>query len=156
MYQRILVPLDGSKLAEQAIPYAAELCKGATEVTLFQVVHLPLPLVAPDASMAVPMPDPKQLLQDALDYLNGIAEKLREEGVRVVTDAVERDAVAEALVEYAQEHDIDLIVMTTHGRSGLSRLIFGSVAESVVRHAPCPVLLVRAELVEEHVEKSGS
>jgi len=144
MYQRILVPLDGSKLAEQAIPYATELCKGSMEVTLFQVVHLPLPLAAPDATMTVPLPDPMELLQEALDYLNGIAERLREEGVRVTVDAVERDVVADAIVEYAREHDIDLIAMTTHGRSGLSRLIFGSVAESVVRHAPCPVLLVRA------------
>ncbi len=149
MYQRILVPLDGSKLAEQAIPYAIELCKGSVDVILFQVVHLPLPLAAPDASMAVPLPDPQELLQEALDYLNGIAERLREEGVRVSADAVERDVVAEAIVEYAETHDIDLIVMTTHGRSGISRLIFGSVAESVVRHAPCPVLLVRAQVAEE-------
>jgi nucleotide-binding universal stress UspA family protein len=149
MYQHILVPLDGSKLAEQAIPYATELCKGSTEVTLFQVVHFPLPLAAPDAAIATPLPDSKELLQEAIDYLEGIAEKLRQEGVRVKTDAVERDMVAEAIVEYAENNDIDLIVMTTHGRSGLSRLIFGSVAESVVRHAPCPVLLVRATEGEE-------
>ncbi len=145
MYQRILVPLDGSKLAEQALPYATELCKGSVEVILFQVVHLPLPLAAPDASLAVPVPAPDELLQEAKNYLEGIAEKLRGEGVSVRTDAVERDVVADAIVEYAAEHGVDLIVMTTHGRSGISRLIFGSVAESVVRHAPCPVLLVRAK-----------
>lgn len=145
MYKRILVPLDGSKLAEQAIPYATELCKGATTVTLFQVVHLPLPLAAPDVSMAVPMPSKDELLQEARTYLESIAAKLRPEGVNVKVDAVERDVVADAVVEYAAEHDISLIVMTTHGRSGLSRLVFGSVAESIVRHAPCPVLLIRAK-----------
>ncbi len=145
MYQRILVPLDGSQLAEQAIPYAAELCKGATEITLFQVVHFPLPLAAPDASMAVPMPDPQELLQEAQAYLDDLADKLRQEGVQVKTAVTERDVVADAIVEYAREHDMDLIVMTTHGRSGLSRLVFGSVAESVVRNAPCPVLLIRAK-----------
>jgi nucleotide-binding universal stress UspA family protein len=145
MYQKILVPLDGSKLAEQAIPYATELCKGSTEVTLFQVVHLPLPLAAPDVSMATPMPDPQELKQEAIDYLEGLAKDLREDGVNVKTDAVERDVVAEAIVAYAEENDIDLIVMTTHGRSGFGRLVFGSVAESVVRHTPCPVLLIRAK-----------
>ena len=145
MYKKILVPLDGSKLAEQAIPYATELCKGATEVTLFQVVHLPLPLAAPDVSMAVPLPDPEGLREEALNYLEELAAPLREEGVNVKTDALERDVVAEAIVDYAEQNDIDLIVMTTHGRSGLSRLVFGSVAESVVRHAPCPVLLIRSK-----------
>ena len=145
MYHKILVPLDGSKLAEKAIPYATELCKGATEVTLFQVVHLPLPLAAPDVSMATPLPDPNELRQEALDYLEEIAKGLREDGVNVKTDTIERDVVAEAIVAYAEENGIDLIVMTTHGRSGFSRLVFGSVAESVVRHAPCPVLLIRAD-----------
>ncbi len=145
MYEKILAPLDGSKLAEQAIPYATELCKGATEVTLFQVVHLPLPLAAPDVNMAVPLPDPEALKKKALDYLEKLAAPLREEGVNVKTAVVERDVVAEAIVDYAEQNDIDLIVMTTHGRSGLSRLVFGSVAESVVRHAPCPVLLIRSK-----------
>jgi nucleotide-binding universal stress UspA family protein len=145
MYQKILVPLDGSKLAEQAIPYATELCKGSTEVTLLQVVQLPLPLAAPDVNMAVPLPDITGLQEEALDYLEGLAKALREDGVNVKTDAVERDVVAEAIVEYAEKNEIDLIVMTTHGRSGLSRLVFGSVAESVVRHTPCPVLLIRAK-----------
>ncbi len=149
MYKKILVPLDGSKLAEQAIPYATELCKGSTEVTLFQVVHLPLNLAAPDVNIATPLPDPQELLQEALDYLEGLAGSLREDGINVKTAAVERDVVAEAIVDYAKEHNSDLIVMTTHGRSGLSRLVFGSVAESVLRHAPCPVLLIRAQKDED-------
>jgi len=145
MYERILVPLDGSKLAEQAIPYATELCKGSTQVTLFQVVHLPLPLAAPDVAMAMPMPDLDELKQAALDYLEQLATSLRAEGVSVKSVVVERDMVALAIVEYAEENNIDLIAMTTHGRSGLSRLLFGSVAEEVVRHAPCPVLIIRAK-----------
>ena len=145
MYERILVPLDGSKLAEQAIPYATELCKGSTQVTLFQVVHLPLPLAAPDVAMTVPMPDLEELKQEALDYLERLAAPLRAEGVRVNAAVVERDAVAQAIVEYAEENEINLIAMTTHGRSGLSRLLFGSVAEEVVRHAPCPVLIIRVK-----------
>jgi len=145
MYQKILVPLDGSKLAEQAIPYATELCKGNTIVTLLQVVHLPLPLAAPDVSMAVPMPDPQELRQEALDYLESMAGELRQEGLNIETVAIEQDVTADAIVNYAKEHDMDLIVMTTHGRSGFSRLVFGSVAESVVRQTPCPVLLIRVQ-----------
>jgi nucleotide-binding universal stress UspA family protein len=143
MYKKILVPLDGSELAEKAIPYATELCKGETEVTLFQVIHIPLPLAAPDASIAVPMPDPQELMDEALKYLEGIVESLRKEGVNAKAVVNEQDVTADAIVEYAKENDIDLIVMTTHGRSGLSRLVFGSVSESVVRHTPCPVLLIR-------------
>ncbi len=145
MYQKILVPLDGSKLAEQAVPYATELCKGNTEVTLLQVVHLPLPLAAPDVSMAVPMPDPQELQKEALDYLENIAKELRQEGINIKTAVVEQDVTADAIVKYAKDHAIDLIVMTTHGRSGFSRLVFGSVAESVVRQTPCPVLLIRIQ-----------
>jgi nucleotide-binding universal stress UspA family protein len=143
MYKKILVPLDGSELAEKAIPYATELCKGETEVILFQVIHIPLPLAAPDASIAVPMPDPQELIDDALAYLKGIAESLRKDGVNAKAVANEQDVTADAIIAYAKENDVDLIVMTTHGRSGLSRLVFGSVAESVVRHTPCPVLLIR-------------
>jgi len=152
VYSKILVPLDGSRLAEKAIPYATELCKGSTEVTLLQIVHLPLPLAAPDVSIAVPMPDPDELMRDAQDYLEEIAKPLREEGVNVKTAVVERDVVADAIVDYARENDMSLIVMTTHGRNGFSRLVFGSVAESVVRHTPCPVLLIRAEALEEKGE----
>ena len=144
MYQKILVPLDGSPLAEQAIPYATELCKGSTEVTLFQVVHLPLPLAAPDVGMSTPIPDSEARLKEAREYLQAIAARLRQDGVRVKTEVIERDVVADAIVAHATEHQCDLIAMTTHGRSGLSRLLFGSVAESVVRHAPCPVLLIRS------------
>jgi nucleotide-binding universal stress UspA family protein len=143
MYKKILVPLDGSELAEKAIPYATELCKGETEVILFQVIHIPLPLAAPDASIAVPMPDPQELMDEALAYLEGIAESLRKDGVNAKAVANEQDVTADAIIAYAKENDVDLIVMTTHGRSGLSRLVFGSVAESVVRHTPCPVLLIR-------------
>ena len=149
MYSKILVPLDGSRLAEKAIPYATELCKGSTEVTFLQIVHLPLPLAAPDVSMAVPLPDLQEMLQESLAYLEELAKPWREQGVNIKTAAVERDVVAEAIVDYAEENEIDLIVMTTHGRSGFSRLVFGSVAESVVRHTPCPVLLIRAETLED-------
>ena len=148
MYQKILVPLDGSELAEQAIPYATELCKGSTEVTLFQVVHFPLSLAAPDVGMSQPIPNIEARTKESKEYLGAIAARLRQDGVQVKTATVERDVVADAIVEHATEHQCDLIAMTTHGRSGFSRLIFGSVAESVVRHAPCPVLLIRTNTAE--------
>ncbi len=148
MYQRILVPLDGSKLAEQAIPYATELCKGSTEVTLFQVVHFPLPLAAPDVGISTPIPSMDERLKEARSYLEGIAARLRQDGVQVKTATIERDVVADAIISHAARHNCDLIAMTTHGRSGFSRLLFGSVAESVVRDAPCPVLLIRSNKQE--------
>ena len=80
--------------------------------------------------------------QDALSYLQTVATRLEARGLRVTFEAPEADA-CNAIVDRAREHAIDLIAMATHDRGGLSRLVFGSVGESVLRHAPCPVLVVR-------------
>ena len=143
MYKRILVPLDGSRFAERALDEAKRLiCEGA-ELTLLQVVHLPLPVMTPDLGASMVMVDVEEMLEESQKYLDGLADKLRAEGLQVSTVALESERVVEAIVEYAEKRGIDLIVMSTHGRGGLSRLVFGSVAEGVVRQAPCPVLLVR-------------
>jgi nucleotide-binding universal stress UspA family protein len=81
---------------------------------------------------------------DAQAYLAGVAARLEAKGLSVTYDAPEADA-SDIIVTRAGEQGIDLIAMTTHGRSGLGRLVFGSTAEAVVRHAPCPVLLVRVK-----------
>lgn len=147
MYKHILVPLDGSDLAEQAVVEARKLVAPNTEVTLFQVIRLPLPVMSPDVGLSMPVIEMDDLMSEAMSYLNKVAAELAAEGIDVKCDVVEADNVADAITEYARSHGIDLIVKTTHGRGGLSRLVFGSVAEGVVRHAPCPVLLIRASLL---------
>lgn len=145
MYHRLLIPLDGSELAEQALAQLEHVAPGDAHITLVQVIQPPLPVIA--AEMAVPLPavSSEELRQEAEAYLQTVAAPLRERGRNVHIAVVEGDAVAETLVQYARDHGHDLILMSTHGRGGLSRLVFGSVAEAVVRHAPCPVLVVRPQ-----------
>ena len=141
MYEKILVPLDGSDLAELAIRHAREIARGArSEILLMQSVTFPVPVV-PEAVL---FPDGKWLAEakkEAARYLEGIAAPLREAGMRVRTLLYERPP-ADAILHVAAREGVDLIVMSTHGRTGLVHAIMGSVAENVIRRAPCPVLTV--------------
>ena len=144
MYDRILVPLDGSALAERAIPHAREIARGTrSEILLLQAVNLPMPVV-PEAVL---VPDGKWLAEarkEANRYLEGIAAPLREEGMRVRTLLDDRPP-ADAILHIATREEADLIVMSTHGRGGLSRVLMGSVAESVFRATSRTVMLVKPE-----------
>lgn len=147
MYKHILVPLDGSELAESALVEAKKLATAGAEIILFQVIRLPLPVMSPDVGLSMPVIEMDDLMAEAMTYLKEHVVTLAQQGFTARADVVEADNVADAIVQYAKKHGVDLIVKTTHGRGGLSRLVFGSVAEGVVRHASCPVLLVRAALV---------
>ena len=137
--ERILVPLDGSLLAEGAIQTAAGLAResGAALVLLRAAEAHTLPGADPtDAQVAV--------VREAEEYLTAVAARLGEEGVKGVETSVWYGPPATAIIEAARLQKVDLIVMTTHGRSGLGRLILGSVAESVLRGTTTPILLLRA------------
>ncbi|HSQ15840.1 MAG TPA: universal stress protein [Candidatus Binatia bacterium] len=144
MYDKILVPLDGSDLAELAIRHAQEIARGArSEILLLQAINFPYPVV-PEAAL---IPDAKWLAgakKDASLYLEGIAAPLREAGMRVRTLMDERPP-ADAILHVAAGEGVDLIIMSTHGRGGLSRMLMGSVAESVFRATPRTVMLVKPE-----------
>ena len=144
MYEKILVPLDGSDLAERAILHAQEIARGTrSEILLMQAVNLPMPVV-PEAVL---VPDAKWLdeaKKEAARYLEGIATRLRDEGIRVRTLLDERPP-ADAILHVATREEVDLIVMSTHGRGGFSRLLMGSVAESVFRATSRTVMLVKPE-----------
>ena len=146
MLEKILVPLDGSELAEQALPYATELArKFASELVLLWVVQPPP--VMPVAEFAViPYQDEAFMARaekQANAYLNARREDLRKEGIPTRVAVLTSFSVAEAIVDFAAQEGVNLIVKTTHGRSGLSRWVFGSVAAKVLEQAPCPVFLVR-------------
>ena len=137
--ERILVPLDGSLLAEGAIQTAAGLAResGAALVLLRAAEAHTLPGADPtDAQVAV--------VREAEEYLTAVAARLGEEGVKGVETSVWYGPPATAIIEATRLQKVDLIVMTTHGRSGLGRLILGSVAESVLRGTTTPILLLRA------------
>jgi len=136
--RKILVPLDGSELAEGALPEAIDLCgTGATLVLLRATEATRLRMTdATEAQVAV--------VEEAQTYLDGVAERARKAGVATVETTVWYAPPGEAIVEAARLRDIDLIVMNTHGRSGLGRLVMGSVADTVLRGTTTPILLVRA------------
>ncbi len=147
MFKHLLVPLDGSKLAETALPAARELAnRFDSTITLVQIVRGPhvSASLGGDAYADVLLNLRKQTLEDANSYLKPLQTELMQDGFRAHFHVVEGEAIAESIVEAGQELGIDTVVMSTHGRGGLSRWVFGSVADKVLRLANVPVLLIRA------------
>jgi nucleotide-binding universal stress UspA family protein len=155
MYEKILVPLDGSALAERAIRHAQEIARGTrSEVFLMQAVNFPLPVV-PEAILIQDGQWLAEAKKEAARYLEGIAAPLREAGMRVRTLLDERPP-ADAILHVATREEVDLIIMSTHGRGGISRMLMGSVAESVFRATSRTVMLVKPEqpaVVTRHDEE---
>ena len=144
MYKRILVPLDGSPLAEAALGHAHRLAQCFdSQVVLLRAVVSPYTIVAPDLVLAGQGIDQDLLQQQAEQYLQTQAGKLAAQGIVVRTVAC-LGPVAEAILDHARSLEVDVIVMSTHGRGGVSRWVYGSVADRVLQAAPCPVLLIRA------------
>ena len=143
MYKRILVPLDGSRLAEQALRHAAIHAEkfGAEIVLLMVLGPLPEPSMAGRRIVRSAEQATAELAQD---YLEGIAADLREQGLPVQTQVVEGKPYLE-IVRHAEDREIDLIVMSTRGHSGLTRWLLGSVTDRVVRGATVPLLLVQCQ-----------
>jgi nucleotide-binding universal stress UspA family protein len=143
MLQKILVPLDGSQLAEQALPYAEALAhQFQGQLTFLWVIQPPI-LTAEYGDMAIYDAAMTRTEMEAQQYLNHLQEIYRQRNIPSRTLIVTNPSAAEAIVEVATEEKADVIVKTTHGRSGFSRWLFGSVATKVLQEAPCPVFLVR-------------
>ena len=142
MYQRVLVPLDGSRVAEAILPFIEQIAGPLDmEVLLVRVVPLTsmdVAAMAKEAQLGEPIL--KEL--DAQGYLEPLVASLKAKGVRAGARVRIGDPATE-IVAAAKEINADLIAMTTHGRSGLGRLLFGSVAEAVLRSSPIPVFLLR-------------
>jgi nucleotide-binding universal stress UspA family protein len=136
MLKTILVPLDGSPLAERALPYAATLARrSGADIALVRAVH----------ATSLPGDDSRdaqmELTKQAEKHLSEAAGRLGADGVTVETHVCHEDPV-HAILDAAERCEADLIVMSTHGRGGLGRMLYGSVADRVLRHATIPVLLV--------------
>jgi nucleotide-binding universal stress UspA family protein len=151
-YARILVPVDGSLLAEEVLPHVVGLARryGST-VEVVRAYAPPPSLLAASAASSLPgtgpVLDPAPFIaagrQEADIYLERTAERLAASGVAVEHRRIDGPP-AESIVAEAKSRRADLIAMTTHGRGGLGRLVMGSVADYVLQHAPCPILLVRS------------
>jgi nucleotide-binding universal stress UspA family protein len=157
MFKTIVVPLDGSPLAEQALPLAMSLANTYEgEIHLVQVVtNYLVPPYGLDYQVGETFRD--VALREAHEYLERVQRQLESETQRPIHTKVIEGLVADNILDFANFQNADVIVMATHGRSGVGRWVFGSIAERVLRASDCPVLLVRVSDEEEQSsEKSES
>jgi nucleotide-binding universal stress UspA family protein len=147
MYSKIMVPLDGSKLAECVLPHLDVITSGCgvRSVIFISVVEHYDPLTGwgynPTKEERQSMD--KQSMKEAETYLNKLVSQVKYEGVEVKSEVIMGKA-ADTLADYADKNDIDLILISSHGRSGVSRWVLGSVAERLLRSSSVPVLVVRS------------
>ncbi len=148
MYKNILVPMDGSELAECVLPHVDTIVKGcgAKKVTFIRVVE---PVVLPigiggeyfNAQVMTEMEDYET--SSAQSYLDELTEKINYEGITVESKLLQGRA-AESLIDHALTHKVDLIIIATHGRSGISRWVRGSVADHILHSATVPILMIQS------------
>lgn len=162
LVKNILVPLDGSDLATQALPYAEEIAMGSNaKLILLQVVETRKSLVAVPNTAGVTNAGAivgsvsfgtisslgeeivhNQAMDRAKQNMDSLAMSLHYRKVQAESD-IDTGDPAIRIIDYAASNAIDLIVMSTHGRTGVRRWTYGSVAQKVLQAAPCPVLIVR-------------
>jgi len=146
MYKKILVPLDGSDLAECVLPHVGSITRGCgVESVVFMRVLDPY---VPSGTLAYIGESQRQKIEvanenAAREYLDVVVGRVDLRGVEIQKQIITGRA-AESIADYATENGVDLIIIATHGRSGVSRWVWGSVADRVLRSASVPVLMVRA------------
>ncbi len=144
MYKKILVPLDGSELAKKALDQAERLAVHfGSEIILFEVVPY-LPIYG-SPELVTPLVIDEKQKEGAERYLQELAEEVRKKGLRVSAMVKTGHQVAVEIIDYAKEIGADLIVMCTHGRSGITRWVLGSIALKVLTRAETPILLIRSK-----------
>jgi len=141
MYQKVLVPLDGSELAECALAEVKKLAEGGLirEVVLLSVISIPTLNVGEGIDYSMLR---KSHLEKMQKYLEDVPSRVASKGIEVTTSILEGNA-AEMIIEYVKKHAVDLIVIATHGYSGMKKLMFGSVALRVLHDSSVPILLIR-------------
>ncbi len=148
-YTKVLVPLDTSDWAERALPHASEIARANNaELVLLHVIQTHTSEYTPQVTLAGMDELSDQNTAQVKAYLQGLRNQLKIEGVKAHYAIVESRKPAETICEFASEEDIDLIVMSTHGRTGLARFLFGSIAHKIMQTVRVPVMLVRPEHAE--------
>ena len=152
MYKKVLVPLDGSPLAECTLSHVKNLFKDGSvgEVTLLNIVKVDLPWAVKGADEKNIKGIDINAIRERLfiasrKYLADIESRLGSEGIKVKTESLEGNRPADMIVKYAQKKGMNMIIIGTHGHSGLKKLLLGSVAFGVLHQSHIPVLLIRPE-----------
>jgi nucleotide-binding universal stress UspA family protein len=152
MYKKALVPLDGSPLAECTLSHVKSLLKDGSvgEITLLNVVKVDLPWAKMGSDDLPTRGIDLQAIREPLftasrKYLADIESRLGSEGIKVKTESLEGNRPAETITDYAQKKGMDMIIIGTHGITGLKKLMLGSVAFAVLHQSHIPVLLIRPE-----------
>ncbi len=148
MYRRVLAPLDGSELAECTLEHVRQVVKGCgiPELVILRVAE---PISTREAAAYAELTTPPNIIEqleasdekEARGYLEEVGDRLRREGINVFT-VFAKGKPADEILSYAEKNAVDLIIISTHGRSGVARWFFGSVAEKVIRHSKVPVLVI--------------
>ncbi|MDL1899633.1 universal stress protein [Anaerolineae bacterium CFX9] len=145
-YRKIVVPLDGSGWSQRAVPHAIDIARASgAEVILLHIFRPPGREYLDSITLGGGDSQIQQLREQAKQYLIGLRTELRQEKCTVRTQFIEGADVPTMICEYVRNEGADLVVMSTHGRSGLSRLVFGSVAQATMECLDVPVLLVKPD-----------
>ncbi|MFO8010786.1 MAG: universal stress protein [Dehalococcoidia bacterium] len=154
MIKKVAVCLDGSELAEQVIPYASEVAtKFDAILVLLQVIGMDrVPPLAGFPEAPVEGYTGEMVLEytraeknAAMNYLEELAGQLREQGLKVECETPEGTSAGVTIIDFTHESEVDLIAIATHGRTGLERTVFGSVADHIIRQSSLPVLVIKPQ-----------
>ena len=148
-YNKILVPVDGSEIAECVLPHIETLAaKQLAETIIFLRIVEETKIPSVGGSSAVPtetwMKMERENQEEAIDYLEDLKNRLDIKGVELKFVTLPPASASEMIAKYANDEDVDLIVMATHGRSGISKLVWGSVTDHVLKHVSKPIMIIRA------------
>lgn len=145
MYNKILVPLDGSKRAERILPHVESMAhKFTAELLLLQVVNPNIAMVANDEAAYYPIEEIEQVSTDAKAYLDGLQREFLAKGIHAKTK-VAHGPIVTTIIEVADNEKVDLIALASHGRTGLARVFYGSVAVGLLHRTDRPVYIIRAQ-----------
>lgn len=152
MFKKILVPLDGSRFGIKALPYAIEIAKRFdSELVLMQVVFPTIPghvmslnVEATEIAKKAAQKQDTRYINNAKRYLGGKIRNIKSHGIKSSYNVIMGDPTR-SIISFIKKEHIDLVVMTTHGKSGFKRAVMGSVADAVIRESQKPVLVIRAK-----------
>lgn len=143
-YRKIVVPIDGSGWSQTAIPHAVDIAHANnSEIILLHVFRPPAYEYTDQIALAGNDDQIQQMREQIKQHLMGLRNQLRSESVNCRVQFIEGQGVANLICDYINEEGVDLVIMTTHGRSGIRQLLFGSTAQKVLHGVKVPVMVVR-------------